>query len=94
MLRRDPRDGEVAFARGEVYRLRDEQGDAQRALEALEQASGMPRAPAETFRALGLLHKQRGDRAAAARAFETYLAQAPQAPDAALLRSYLAELKS
>lgn len=93
MLRRDPKDGEVAFARGEVYRLRDEQGDAPRALAALEQASGLPRAPAETFRSLGLLHKQRGDRAAAARAFEAYLAQAPQAPDAALLRSYLADLK-
>lgn len=93
MLRRDPQDAEVAFARGEVYRLRDEQGDAGRALEALDQASRLARAPAETFRSLGLLHKQRGDRAAAAQAFETYLAQAPQAPDAALVRSYLPELK-
>jgi regulator of sirC expression with transglutaminase-like and TPR domain len=49
--------------------------------------------PPETFRGLGLVHKQRNDRVAAAKAFETYLAQAPQAADAAMVRGYLAELK-
>lgn len=93
MLQRDARDAEAAFARGEVLRLRDDKGDAPRALAALEQAAAMAGAPAETFRSLGLLHKQRGDRAGAARAFEAYLAQSPQAPDAALVRSYLPELK-
>jgi regulator of sirC expression with transglutaminase-like and TPR domain len=39
------------------------------------------------------VHKQRNDRTAAAQAFETYLAQAPQAADAAMVRSYLGELK-
>lgn len=93
MLRRDAQDAEVLFARGEVHRLRDEGGDVERALADLDAASRLAKAPAETFRALGLMHKQRNDAAAAARAFERYLSQAPQAPDAAMVRSYLTELK-
>jgi len=83
----------VLYARGEVYRTRDEGSDVDQALADLDRASRLPRPPVETFRALGLVHKQRNDRPAAAQAFEAYLAQAPQAPDAAMVRSYLAELK-
>jgi beta-barrel assembly-enhancing protease len=93
MLAREPGDSEVLYARGEVHRLRDDGGDLDRALSDLEAASRAPKAPVETFRALGQVHKQRNDRVAAVRAFETYLAQAPQAPDAAMVRSYLAEQK-
>jgi tetratricopeptide (TPR) repeat protein len=93
MLRKDDKDADVLYARGEVFRLRDDGGDAEKALADLDRASRLPKPPAETFRALGLLHKQRGDRASAAQAFETYLARAPQAADAELVRSYLTELK-
>jgi beta-barrel assembly-enhancing protease len=93
MLKRDAQDADVTFARGEVYRLRDEQGDTERALADLDRAARLARPPAETFRSLGLVHQQRNDKPAAARAFETYLAQAPQAPDAAMVRSYLTDLK-
>ncbi|HET8745512.1 MAG TPA: tetratricopeptide repeat protein [Ramlibacter sp.] len=93
MIARDPQDAEVLFARGEVYRLREEKGDGERALADLERASRLPKPPAETFRSLGLLHQERHERAAAAQAFETFLAQAPDAPDAAMVRSYLSELK-
>jgi Zn-dependent protease with chaperone function len=93
MLKKDPKDVQVLFARGEVYRLRDDGGDVERALVDLNLASGIIKAPAETFRSLGLIHQQRRDNAAATRAFESYLEQAPQAPDAAMVRSYLTELK-
>lgn len=93
MLKKDPQDVEVLYARGEVYRRRDEAGDVGKALADLDRASRLPKAPADTFRALGLVHKQRNDRAGAVQAFETYLAQAPQAPDAGMVRSYLEELK-
>jgi beta-barrel assembly-enhancing protease len=93
MLKKDATDVEVLYARGEVYRLRDDAGDLPRALADLEVASRLPKVPPETFRGLGLVHKQRNDRVAAAKAFETYLAQAPQAADAAMVRGYLAELK-
>lgn len=93
MLKKEPRDAEVLFARGEVYRLRDEPGDAERALADLQAAGGLEKAPAETFRAIGLIQQQRGDKAAASTAFQSYLARAPQAADAAMVRSYLAELQ-
>ena len=92
MLKKDPQDAEVLFARGEVYRLRDEGDDVTRAVADLARASALPKAPAETFRSLGLLYR-RSDRAAAAEAFRTYLARAPQAGDAAMVRSYLEELQ-
>jgi predicted Zn-dependent protease len=93
MLRKDKQDGDVLYARGEVFRLRDESGDAEKALADLDRASRLPKPPVETFRSLGLVHKQRRDPAAAVQAFERYLAQAPQAADAELVRSYLTELK-
>jgi len=93
MLKTDPKDAEVLYARGEIYRLRDEGGDAERALADLNVASGILKAPPETFRSLGLIYQQRRDKVAASRAFESYLAQAPHAPDAAMVRSYLTDLK-
>lgn len=89
----EPEDAQALFARGEVRRLRDEPGDAERALADLAQASRLRAAPALAFRSLGLLHKQRQDNVAALQAFQSYLALAPQAPDAGLVRAYLTELQ-
>lgn len=93
LIQHDTKDADVVFARGEVYRLRDEGSDVERALADLDRASRMDKAPALAFRSLGLVHKQRNDPAAAVQAFESYLAKAPDAPDAALVRSYLTEMK-
>jgi predicted Zn-dependent protease len=93
LLQKDAKDVEVLYARGEVYRLRDESGDGERALADLDGAIRLPKPPAEAFRSLGLLYKQRRDNVRALQAFENYLAQAPQAPDAAMVRAYLTELK-
>lgn len=93
MLRKDPGDAQVLFARGEVHRLRGEGADGAKALADLDSASRMAAAPAETFRSLGLLYRQGGNAPAAAQAFQAYLTQAPQAPDAALVRSYLTDLQ-
>ena len=93
MLKRNGDDAEVRFARGEVDRLRDEKDDLQRSLDDLSQAGRADKAPAQTFRSLGLLHKRRADNAAAVQSFEKYLSLAPDAADAGLIRTYLAELK-
>ncbi|GAB3757029.1 hypothetical protein GCM10028796_00470 [Ramlibacter monticola] len=93
MLQRDAKDAEALFARGEVYRLREDSGDAERALQDLDRASRLAQAPAEAFRSLGLLHRERRDTVAAAQAFQSYLAKAPKASDAAMVRAYLTELK-
>jgi tetratricopeptide (TPR) repeat protein len=89
----DPHDADVLFARGEVRRLRGDGTDGERALVDLGAAAQMPAARADVFRSLGLLYRQRNDPAAAQQAFQRYLAQAPQAPDAPMVRSYLTEWK-
>jgi beta-barrel assembly-enhancing protease len=94
LLARKAADAQVLYARGEVYRLRGDKDDLPRALDDLSCAAAAEKPPAETFRSLGLVQKQLGNAQAAAEAFDKYLALAPDAPDAGLLRSYLSELKS
>ena len=93
MVARDAQDVEALYARGEVYRLRDEGADANRALADLDLAAQFKAPPAETFRSLGLLHQQRRDSVAAVSNFEQYLIKAPRAADAGLVRGYLTDLK-
>lgn len=93
LVGRAPADAQLLFARGEVYRLRGDAGDLPRALDDLSRSAAAHEPPAETFRALGLVHQQRADGAAAAQAFEQYLALAPDAPDAGIVRASLAELR-
>jgi len=93
LLGRAPADAQLLFARGEVYRLRAEAGDLPRALDDLARSAAAADPPADTFRALGLVHQQRADGAAAAQAFERYLALAPDAADAGIVKASLAELR-
>lgn len=92
-LQGEPDDGEVLFARAEVYRQRAGEGDAQRALADLARAIATPQPPAEAFRALGLTHRRGQRPVEAAQALERYLALAPEAPDAPLMKAYLQELR-
>jgi hypothetical protein len=94
MLAKEPGDAEVLYARGEVHRLRDDAGDLDPARSDLD--DGQPRAQgaggkpsarwgwctgsATTVRRRSRLSKPTSHRR-------------PQAPDAAMVRSYLAELK-
>ena len=71
----------------------DEPGDVARALADLDQAGHAAEPPAEAFRALGLVHKQRNENGPALQAFQKYIALAPEAPDAGLVRGYLTDLK-
>jgi predicted Zn-dependent protease len=91
MLVGRPDDAEVLYGRGEVYRLRDEGGDIARALADLQRATAAANPPALAHRSLGLVHRQRNDRAAAQQSFQQYLALVPDAPDAGLVRGYLTE---
>lgn len=93
LLRRNPQDEQVLFARGEARRLRDQPEDVVAAIDDLTRASEGMRAPVESFRSLGLAHKRRSNVAAAVSAFEKYLALVPGAGDAGLIQTYIAELK-
>jgi predicted Zn-dependent protease len=92
-LRQAPDDPQYLYARGEVYRLRNKPEDVQPARADLERGAAHEKAPAELFRSLGLLHKRREDAPAAVAAFEKYLALAPEAGDAGLIKNYVKELQ-
>jgi beta-barrel assembly-enhancing protease len=92
-LARRAEDAELLAIRGEAFRLRAEPGDAERAVADLHRAIAAEQAPAEAFRSLGLVQKQRADAGAATQAFEKYLVAAPEAADGHLIRTYIAELK-
>jgi hypothetical protein len=93
MVARDAQDVEALYARGEIYRLRDEGGDGNRALADLQLAAQFKAPPAETFRSLRLMHQQRRDTVNAVANIEQSLIKAPDAADAGLVRGYLTDLK-
>lgn len=93
LLRARPADADVLYSRGEVYRLRGDEADVPRALDDLTRATAAEKPPADAFRSLGLMYKHRADARAAAQAFDRYLALSPDAPDAGMVKAYLAELR-
>jgi predicted Zn-dependent protease len=80
------------FARGEVYRLRNNTGDTDAALSDYLTATRLGGEPHETHRALGMIYRARSAVPEAQASFQRYLELAPNAPDAALVKSYLSEL--
>jgi len=94
MAARQPEEADLLYFRGEARRQRAKGGDAELALADFDAALKTTRAPAVTHRALGLLHRAQGRRDAALEAFARYIELAPQAPDAALIRQSMEELKS
>ncbi|TWO71943.1 M48 family metalloprotease [Caenimonas sedimenti] len=93
LLKRRPGDAQVLFARGEVRRLRDKPEDLSQALQDLQAATSEAESPVLAWRSLGLAHRRRSDAAAAAEAFQKYLALVPEAGDASVIQSYLTEVK-
>jgi hypothetical protein len=78
-------------ARGEVFRLRNAQGDLDLAMGDYLNALQAGDAPPETHRGIGFIHRSRANHAEARASFQRYLEAAPQAPDAGLIKSYLEE---
>ena len=89
LLKTAPDDGEIQYALGEAYRIRDRESDAQAALDAYRKAQAMPGAPAELYRSMGLLERQLGRQAESRASFARYLELKPEAPDAALIERYV-----
>lgn len=87
---------EYLFARGEVYRRRARQSDfdQESALEDFRAAIAAGHEPPQTHRSLGMIYRARKDAAAAQASFARYLELAPQAPDAAMVRTYIEELRT
>jgi hypothetical protein len=82
--------GLLRFYEGEVYRLRNADGDARKAASAYAAATTLADAPPEAWRAHGYALLQAGNEAGAHEALNRYLTN-PQAPDAAIVRFALTE---
>jgi hypothetical protein len=66
----------------------------QQVIDAYQACVNAPGAPVENHKELGYLYRDKGDAAAAARAFEKYLSLAPNAVDAPIIRSFIEELRA
>ena len=84
--------GVLGFYRGEAYRQRREGDDLAKARQAYAEAGTHADAPLATWRILGDLAAQAGDKAAAKTAYETYLVRAPAAQDRWLIEANLKKL--
>jgi predicted Zn-dependent protease len=84
--------GVLEFYRGEAYRLRAGDGDLARARDAYLASAAQADAPVETWRELGDIRVKQNDKDGARAAYESYLAKAPQAEDAWLVRDALNSL--
>jgi hypothetical protein len=87
----DAQDGEAAYFLGELYRMRNEEGDAGRALATCQKAAALPGVPPEVHRSLGMLHQKAGRLPEMREAYTRYLQANPAAEDADMIRSYLDE---
>lgn len=85
-LAQDGWDGVLRYNEGEVYRLRDEEGDASRAADAYAQAIQFDNAPAEAYRAHGYALMKAGNNDAGRQALSRYLEIQPNAADASMIR--------
>lgn len=84
--------GELYYFQGELYRLRDEDGDEDKAVEAYRQAVAYEDAPPETYRSLGLALWSLDQTREARESFEQYLERAPDAEDRLMIESHIEEL--
>ena len=90
-LAKDGWNGLLRFYEAETYRLRGRPEDLARAVSGYAQAVRFPDAPAEAWRQHGYAQIKAGRPAEGRQALQTYLAKAPNAPDAKMVRFSLAQ---
>jgi predicted Zn-dependent protease len=90
-LARDGWNGLLRYYEGEVWRLRGQKGDSALAGQSYAAAVTLPEAPPEAWRAHGQQLLRDGRRDEGKAALQRYLALAPNAPDAAMVRHSLSQ---
>jgi tetratricopeptide (TPR) repeat protein len=85
-LAQDGWDGLLRYNEGEIYRLRGQAGDHEKAAEAYAAATAMPDAPAEAWRAHGYALLKAGKVEDGRNALNHYLAMNPDASDGGVVR--------
>ena len=94
LLAEERQNGDVLFMKGEFYRIRDESGDEDRAIEAYKAALLGDGAPPEIHRSLGLVYWDAGRNDEARASFAEYLRAAPDASDRKMVEAYVKELET
>ncbi|HXL74924.1 MAG TPA: M48 family metalloprotease [Burkholderiales bacterium] len=94
MIARAPALADYRWARGEVYRLRAREGDLDSAVTEYLAAIAGGGEPPDTHRGLGMIYRARRQSPEARTSFQRYLELAPEAPDSALIKSYVEELRT
>jgi predicted Zn-dependent protease len=90
-LAKDGWSGLLRYYEAEIWRLRGEKGDSERAAQGYAAAITLPDAPPEAWRNHGYALLKSGRREEGKSALGRYLAMAPQAKDAAMVRYSLAQ---
>jgi len=80
---------QIHYYRGEVYRLRGEDGDLDNAISAYRKAMAEGPVPPELYKSYGLSLERAGRQDEANKAFLTYLELATDAPDRKLIQSMI-----
>jgi predicted Zn-dependent protease len=84
---------ELYFFQGEMFRLRGEEGDAEKAITSYQKALTQNNPPVEIYRSLGLVYWRLDQKQDARQYLEQYLKMNPGAFDAEMIKSYLNELE-
>lgn len=80
---------DIAFYRGEAWRVRRGAGDHDNAMEAYKKSLRQPEPNARAFRELGYLQMKHGEEDAAIENFTAYLERKPDATDRQMIEFYL-----
>jgi len=85
---------ELYFFLGEMYRLRGQPGDMEKALQEYEKAVRISHPPPQTYRSMGLVYNKLGRKEQAIRAFRNYLQNNPQSSDRKIILQIIKNLQN
>lgn len=90
----DEDQGMLHYVQGELYRLRSDKGDAEKALKAYQKALEDPEPPVQTYRSMGLIYSKLNRGREAIDFYRRYLEVASDPADEEMIRAYLDRLGS
>ncbi|MCK5419936.1 MAG: hypothetical protein KAI93_15540, partial [Desulfobacterales bacterium] len=93
LFNKGDRPGELHYYQGELYRMRAQEGDREKAIASYQKALSYEQYPPAVLRSLGLLFWKARKFEDAKDSFNNYLVVDPDAPDYEMIKSYLEELQ-
>jgi predicted Zn-dependent protease len=88
-----PKDGRGYYLLGEIARQKGEEGDLAEAKKLFQKSVSVDPSYPDAYKGLGLLYFKEGKKSQAMKAFKSYLAKAPNAPDRSYIEDYVAQCK-